>query len=143
MSVSVLESFGELKDQVVKADGEIMAVAEKDEPAIRTKVDDARREADQHAADLKATTQRAGTDPQSHWQEIQADWDRHIERMRGRLDSAKAGYDLSLAETEAESAEADAVNAIAFAASAVVEAEYATLDALRARRRAAAVASSS
>jgi hypothetical protein len=141
--MSVLESFGELKDQVVKADGEIMAVAEKDEPAIQTKVDDARREADQHAADLKATTQRAGTDPQSHWQEIQADWDRHIERMRGRLDSAKAGYDLSLAETEAESAETDALNAIAFAASAVIEAEYATLDALRARRRAAAVASSS
>jgi hypothetical protein len=141
--MSVLESFGELKDQVVKADRDIIAVAEKDEPAIQTKVDDARREADQHAVELKATTQRAGTDPQSHWQEIQADWDRHIERMRGRLDSAKAGYDLSVAETKAESAEADALNAIAFAASAVIEAEYATLDALLARRRAAAVASSS
>src|SRR5215510_7858681 len=99
--MSVLESFEELKDQVVKADGEIMAVAEKDEPAIQTKVDDTRREADQHAAELKATTQRAGTGAEGHWQEIQADWDRHRERMRARLDSAKSGYDLTVAEGEA------------------------------------------
>ena len=139
----MLESFEELKDQVVKADGEIMAVAEKDEPAIQTKVDDARREADEHAAELKATTQRAGTGAHSHWQEIQADWDRHhLQRMRARLDSAKSGYDLSVAEGEAESAEADALDAIAFAASALLEAEYATLDAVLARRRAAAVATS-
>ena len=141
--MSVLESFDELKDQVVKADGEVMAVAEKDEPAIQTKIDDARREADQQAAEVKATTQRAGTGAQSHWHEIQADWDRHIERMRVRLDGAKSGYDLSVAEGEVESAEADALDAIAFAASAVLEAEYATLDAILARRRAAAVATSS
>jgi hypothetical protein len=141
--MSLLESFEELKDQVVKADGEIMAVAEKDEPAIQTKVDDARREADQHAAELEATTKRAGTAARSQWQEIQADWDRHIERMRGRLDNAKSGYELSVSEMEAESAEADALDAIAFATSAVLEAEYATLDAVLARRRVAAVASPS
>jgi hypothetical protein len=141
--MSVLESFEELKDQIVKADGEIMDAAEKDEPAIQTKVDEARRDADEQAADLKATTQRAGTEARSQWQEIQADWDRHVKRMRGRLDSAKSGYDLSVSEMEAESAEADALDAIAFATSAVLEAEYATLDAVLARRRAVAVASSS
>ena len=140
--MSVLESFQELKDQVVKADGEIVAVAEKDEPAIQTKVDDARRDADQKAAEVKATTQRGGSDAQSHWKEIQADWDRHRERMRARLDSAKAGYDLSVSEGEAEAAEAEALDAIAFAASAVLEAESATLDALLARRRAVAAAAS-
>jgi len=138
--MSVLESFGELKDQVVKADDEILSVAEKDEPTIQTKVDDARQEADQHAAELKAATQRSGNGATSQWQQIQADWDRHRERMRERLDSAKSGYDLSVAEGEAESAEADALDAIAFAASAVLEAEYATLDAILARRRAAVMA---
>src|SRR5215472_4025417 len=102
--MSVLESFGELKDQVVKADDEILSVAEKDEPTIQTKVDDARQEADQHAAELKAATQRSGNGATSQWQQIQADWDRHRERMRERLDSAKSGYDLSVAEGEAESA---------------------------------------
>ena len=140
--MSVLESFQELKDQVVKADGEIMAVAEKDEPAIQTKLDDTKREADQQAAELKTTTQRAGNDAQSQWQEIQADWDRHRERTREKLADAKSGYDLTVAEGEAESAEADALDAIAFAASAIVEAEYATLDAILARRRAVAMAAS-
>ena len=140
--MTVLESFEELKDQVVKADSDIMAVAEKDEPAIQTKADDAKREADQHAAELKATTQGSDTGAQSHWQQIQADWDRHRKGMRERLDSAKWGYDLTVTEGEAESVEADAFNAIAFAASAVLEAEYATLDAVLARRRADAMASS-
>jgi hypothetical protein len=141
--MSVLESFGDLKDQVVKADNEIIEVAEKDEPAIQTKVDDARQAADQQATELKAATQRDGTGAQSRWQEIQADWDRHVGRMRASLDSAKSGYDLSVTEGEAEAAEADALDAIAFAASAVLEAEQATLQALLARRRAAAVASAS
>jgi len=139
--MTVLESFEALKDQTVKADAEIMAVAEKDEPEIQSKADDARREADQHAADLKTMTARNGTDEQSQWQEIQADWDRHRQRMRASLDDAKSGYDLTVAETEAESAEADALDAIAFAASAVLEAENATLDAILARRRAVAMAS--
>lgn len=138
--MSVLESFGELKDQVVKADSEIMDVAEKDEPAIQTKVDSARREADQHAAELKEATQRGENGAKSQWQQIQADWDQHRQRMRVRLDNAKSGYDLSVAEGEAESAEADALDAIAFAASAVLEAESAALDALLARRRAVAMA---
>jgi hypothetical protein len=141
--MSVLESFEELKDQVVKADGEIMAVAEKDEPTIQTKVDDTRREADRKAAEFKAATQRTEDDVKSHWQEIQADWDRHRQRMQVRLDNAKAGYDLTVTEMDAESAEADALDAIAFAASAVLDAERATLNAVLARRRAVAVAATS
>jgi hypothetical protein len=140
--MSVLESFDQLKDQVVKADGEIMAVAEKDEPAIQAKVDDARQQADRQAGELKATTS-AGNGAQGHWQEIQTDWQRHRERMRGRLADAKAGYDLGVVEDEAESAETDALDAIAFAASAVLEAQYATLDAVLARRRATAEAAAS
>jgi hypothetical protein len=136
--MSVIDSFEDLKDQVVKAEGEIMAVAQKPEPEIQTKLDDAKREADQKAVEVKAQTQRDGTGAQSHWQEIQADWDRHRARMRTKLDNAKSGYDLSVAEMEAESAEADALDAISFAASAALEAEYATLDALLARRRAEA-----
>jgi hypothetical protein len=136
--MSVLESFGQLKDQAVKADNEIMSVAEKDEPAIEAQADDTRRQADQQAADLGSTTKSSGG--QGNWQEIQADWNRHIARARERLGNAKTGYDMSVTEAEAESAEADALNAIAFAASAILEAEQATLDAVLARRHAAAVA---
>jgi len=138
--MSVLESFEELKDQVVKADGEIMSVAEKDAPAIQTKLDETRHDADQQASKLEAGAKSDGA--QGQWQQIQADWHNHVERMRGRLDDAKTGYDLSVGEAEAESAEADALNAIAFAASAVLEAEQSTLQAVLARRRAEALAAS-
>jgi hypothetical protein len=140
--MSVIESFEELKDQVVKADGELLAVAEKDEPTIETKAADARREADEQADKLKAATQRTADGADSRWQEIQADWDRHRARMKEQLENAKTGYDLSVAEAEAETAEAEALDAIAFAASAVLDAQAATLDALLARRRAVAMVAS-
>jgi ElaB/YqjD/DUF883 family membrane-anchored ribosome-binding protein len=140
--MSVLESFGELRNQVVKADGEIMSVAEKDAPAIQTKLDDTRHEADQQASKLEAVAKSGGDDAQRQWQQIQADWHSHIERMRTQLDNAKTGYDLTVSEAEAESAETDALNAIAFAASAVLEAEQATLQAVLTRRRAEALAAS-
>jgi hypothetical protein len=135
--MSVLEAFQQLKDQAVKADDELMAVAQKDEPTIQSKLDETKHEADQKAADLKASDGSQG-----HWQQIQADWRSHRERARTRLDEAKSGYDLSVSEADAESAEADAMDAIAFAASAILDAEQATLDALLARRQAEALASS-
>ena len=102
-----------------------------------------RRCADECSCGRATATQRTEDDAQSHWQEIQADWDRHRERMQVRLDNAKAGYDLTVTELEVESAEADAFDAIAFAASAVLDAERAMLNAGLARRRAVAVAATS
>jgi hypothetical protein len=138
--MTVLESFEELKNQVVKADSEIMTVAEKDEPTIESKLQDATRESDQQAATVKATLS-ATPGSESPWQQFQADWERHVATMRSRLASAKSGYELTVTEGEAEAAEADALNAIAVASSAVLEAEQAALAAILARRRAIAVVS--
>jgi hypothetical protein len=57
-------------------------------------------------------------------------------------DATKAAIDANDAKDAAEWAEADAEDAINFAASAITEAEYALLDAVRARKRADALAGS-
>ena len=74
---------------------------------------------------------------------MQTDLDRHIEELRQRIDATKATVDAKAADRDADWAEANATDAIAFALNAIDEAEYATLDAVLARKNAAELAASS
>jgi hypothetical protein len=103
-------------------------------------VDEARQKADDRAAQLGAKTTEAADQAQHQWNEVQSDWDKHVKRIRERVDARKAEMDAGLAEDEAQWAEADAYDALTFAESANEEAKYAVLDAVMARRRADAVA---
>jgi hypothetical protein len=133
--MSVTESFEKLKTGVDKANSAIKAAAAETEAELQTKVDEARRDADNRASELPASSGGA-SEAASHWQELQADWDSHIKRMRKNVDAARAVLDADVAEQDAEWAESNALDAIAFAQSAIVEAEYATLDAVLARKKA-------
>ena len=142
--MSVTGNFAKLKEQVEKADRDVKAAAEQNQAEIKVKVDEARRDADERAAELRAKTDKAAREgKESHWREMQADLDLHIERVRQRMDAKKAAVDADVAASDADWAEADAEDAIAFALSAIVEAEYATLDAMLARENAAQLAASS
>jgi len=143
--MSVTGNFAKLKEQVEKADRAVKAAAEQNQAEIKAKVDEARRDADERAAELRAKTDEAARAREggSHWREMQADLDLHIERVRQRMDAKTAAVDADVADSDADWAEADAEDAIAFALSAIVEAEYATLDAMLARENAAQLAASS
>jgi chorismate synthase len=134
--MSVTDSFAKLKTEIDKAESAIKAAAKEDEADIEAKIDDARRQADGHAAELRSKSGGAATDAGSHWQEMRADWDRHIAHARQRMDAAKAAVDRDEAVQDATQAYADAMDAIDFAGSAISEAETATLEALRAEKNA-------
>jgi hypothetical protein len=128
--MSVTESFANLKAQVEEANTKILAAAEQSQAEIQTKADEAREVADNHAAALRAKSSAATSDGESYWEQMQADWNRHRERMRQQVDTAKKALDADAAARDAEDAVADAENAIAFAQSAAAEAERATLAAM-------------
>jgi hypothetical protein len=141
--VTASDSFTKLKQQVEKAERDIIAAASQNEAELQAKLDETRKSADDHAAELRAKTQAATDQAESRWREVQSDWDRHIQRMHERMDAKKAVHDAKVAEEDAEWAEADALDAIDFASSAAQEAEYAVLNAMRARKDADALAASS
>jgi hypothetical protein len=149
--MSMTDNFAKLKEQVEEADRTVKAAAEQNQEEIQSKVDEARRDADERAAELRAKTENADREEEgksdregeSQWREMQADLNRHIERVRERMDAKKAAVDVNVADRDADWAEADAKDAIDFALSAIVEAEYATLDAMLARKNAAQLAASS
>jgi chromosome segregation ATPase len=134
--MSVTESFEQLKAEIDKAESAVKAAAQDDEADIQAKVDDARKQADNRAAELRAKTGDASKEGKSHWQEMQADWDRHIKVVHQRMDATKTAVDRDVAVRHATEAYEDAVDAIEFAQSAIAEAEYATLEALRAEENA-------
>jgi hypothetical protein len=147
--MSVTDNFAKLKEQVEEADRAVKAAAEQNQAEIQSKVDEARRDADQRAAELRTKTENADREGESdregksQWREMQADLNRHIERVRERMDAKEAAVSADVADRDADWAEADAKDAIDFALSAIVEAEYATLDAMLARKNAAQLAASS
>jgi len=141
VSVELRGDFAKLKGEVEEAQRTIIEAAEQDEADIDAKVSEARRNADTRAAGLGDKPQQADR-PDSHWQQVQSDWSRHIQSTRAHIDAKKAAIDASDAEDDAAWTEIDAEDAISFAESAIMEAEYAVLNAVRARKKADALAGS-
>jgi hypothetical protein len=134
------DDFTKLKEQVEEADRSIKAAVTQEDAELKAMVDEARKKADDRAAQLHTKTTEAADQAQHQWNQVQTDWDKHVKRIRARADAKKAEIDAGMAEDDAQWAEADAYDAVTFAESANEEAKYAVLDAVMARRRADAMA---
>ena len=132
--MSASDNFTKLKEKVDSADREIRDAAAQGADELKAMVDEARQKADVRAAALKAKSEEAADDAKHQWNEMQSDWDKHVKRIRERIDAKKAAHDADVAERDAEWAEGDALDAVDFAYAAIEEAEYAVLDAALARK---------
>ena len=141
VELELRSDFAKLKSEIEEAERTIIEAAEQDQAGVDTKIDETRRSADARAAKLRDKPKEADR-PESHWEQVRSDWDKHVQHTREHIDAKKAALDASDAEDAAAWAEVDAEDAISFAASAITEAEYALLDAVRARKRADALAGS-
>lgn len=140
VSVELRGDFAKLKGEVEEAERTIIEAAQ-DQTDIDVKVNEARRSADARAAELRDKPQQADR-PDSHWEQVRSDWNQHIQSTRAHIDAKKAAIDANDAEDDATWTEIDAEDAINFAESAIMEAEYAVLNAVRARKKANALAGS-
>jgi hypothetical protein len=127
-------SFDRLSEKIDKAKSAISVAASQSEAELKASVDEARKDADDRAAELGVQTRAAADKAGTHWDQIQADWEKHRQSVRQRIDEVKAEEDLHDTELRAEWAEADAADAVEFASTAIDEATYAMLDAIKANR---------
>jgi hypothetical protein len=128
------DTFDKLSEKIDEDKRIIRAAASASEAELKVKIDEARKNADDRAAELSTKTHEGADQAEAHWQQIQSDWDQHRQNVRQRIDELKAAQDLESAEDRAESAEGDARDAVDFAANAIDEATYAMLDAIQARK---------
>jgi malate synthase len=134
--MSTANPFTKLKEQVEEADRSVAAAAAQGAEELRSMVEEARKHADERAAQLQAKPDQGSDGAEGHWRQVQSDWDQHIKRLRERIDAKKAAVDADAAESDAEWAEDDALDAVAFASAAIEEARYAVLDAVLTRKNA-------
>ena len=128
--------FTALEEQVEEADRSIKAAVAQNDADLEAMLDDARKKAEDRAAQLSAASTKTPGQTDSQWDKVKSDWDEHIRRVRANVDSKKGAHDADVAESDAEWAESDAVDALSFASSAIDEARYAVLEAVWARRKA-------
>ena len=113
--MSASDRFSEFRQQVEQAESDIKAAASEDSATLNAKADEARKAADDHAAQFAAMAQDTSEQAEAHWNELQGSWDQHVQHIRQRIAEKKAEHDAASAERDAEWAESDAVNAVDFA----------------------------
>jgi hypothetical protein len=133
MSGSV-DSLDKLSEKIDEAKRTIRAAASQSQAELEAKVEEARKKADERAAELGVETQAAADKAEGHWQQIQGDWEQHRQNVRRLIGEAKSQQDLDAASARASWAEADARDAVDFASNAIDEATYAMLDEILASR---------
>src|SRR5262245_40818627 len=120
--MSVSDDFTTLREKVEQADRDIRAAVARDDDELRAAVDELQRRAGQRAAQLRARSSGAADRAEGRWNEVRNDWDRHVRRIRERVQAREAAHDVKVAERNADEAEADALDAVSFAEAAVEEA---------------------
>ena len=117
--MSASDRFTELRQRTEKAESEIKEAASQDRAELSATAEQARKAADDRAAELRAKAQDTSDKAEAHWDEVQSSWDQHVQRIRTRITEKKTELDIDDAKRDAEWAEADALNAIDFADAAV------------------------
>ena len=140
--MAVSDALYELAARASAVERNVRDSQDKARADLEAKVAEARKAAEQHADELRARDAEAYDDAQRSWNDVQQSWKEHVAHARERIADKKAELDVDMAERRAEWAEDDALDAIDFAAAAVDEAEYATLDAVLARKEADELAAS-
>ena len=103
---------------------------------LERRVESARAAAQTQAEKLRQGAEEGKAEVSGWWTDVQKSWNAQVARVRADVDSKKEKRDLHMAQVRADDAEGYASFAIDLAYSAVVEAEYASLDAVLARREA-------
>ena len=138
--MSASEELYKLADQVKRSEQSLDQAKEESQAQLEARVEQARQSSEQATAALKTDAGETRTKASRWWSDVQDDWTKHIDKVRGDIGDGKAQHDAARAEHRALHREDDAEAAVAFAYAAFEEAEYAVYDAILARQEADAVA---
>ena len=121
-------------------EAETRTAAARDEAGadLQREVESARAGAQAQAEKLRQGAEEGKAEVSGWWTDVQKSWNAQAARVRADVESKKEKHDVRMAEVRADDAEGYASFAIDLAYSAVVDAEYASLDAVLARKEAVA-----
>jgi hypothetical protein len=134
--MALSDDLTKLAARTKEAETRAAAAREEARADLEQDVSSARASAEEQAEELRQGVEEGKKGISSFGKDLQRSWNEHVAKIREDMDSKKAEHDVHMAQRRADDAEAYASYSIDFAYSAVVEAEYASLDALLARKEA-------
>jgi hypothetical protein len=139
-----------LSDELTKLaarakEAETRTTAARDEARadLEREVESARAATQAQAEKLRQGAEEGKAKASGWWTDVQKSWNAQVAKVREDVEGKKEKHDVHMAQVRADDADGYASSAIDFAYSAVVEAEYASLDAVLARKEAEQMAAES
>jgi hypothetical protein len=134
--MALADELTKLADRAKEAETRTAAARDEARGQLEQEVAAARTTAEAEAQKMRQAAEEGKEEVSSHRKDLQHSWDAHVAQVRGNVEERKAQHDVHAADRQANMAEDYAKFSIDFAYSAVVEAEYASLDAVLARKEA-------
>jgi hypothetical protein len=134
--MALSEEVTKLAARAKEAETRTAAARDEARADLEREVESARAAAQAQAEKLRQGAEEGKAKVSGWWTDVQKSWNAQVARVREDVESKKEEHDVHMAQVRADDAEGYASFAIDLAYSAVVEAEYASLDAVLARKEA-------
>lgn len=127
------ESLQELADHVAQMEKKVAVAEKQNEANVKTAIDASKADAKVRQAEFKAKVNETKASVASQWEDLQTNYNRQVEQIKGNIEAKKESRELNRALNRADDAENYAAASIAFAIMAIDDSEIATLEAIEAR----------
>jgi hypothetical protein len=134
--MALSDDLTKLAARAKEAETRTAAARDEAQADLEREVASARAAAQEEAGKLRQAAEEGKAEVRGVWTDLQQSWNAHIAKVREDVEGKKEKHDVHMAKVRADDAEGYASFAIDMAYSAVVEAEYASLDAVLARKEA-------
>ena len=134
--MALSDELTKLATRAKEAETRTVAARDKAQADLEREVESARTAAQAQAEKLRQGAESGKAEVSGWWTDVQKSWNAQAARVREDVEGKKEKHDVHMADVRADDAEGYASFAIDLAYSAVVEADYASLDALLARKEA-------
>lgn len=134
--MALSDELTKLAERAKEAETRTAAARDEAREDLEREVESARAAAQTQAEKLRQGAESGKAGVSGWWTDVQKSWNAQVASVRADVEGKKEKHDVHMAQVRADDTEGYASFAIDLAYSAVVEAEYASLDALLARKEA-------
>ena len=134
------DNIRELADRVANTEHKVAAAEQESKEKVQAAIEKSKADAKARQDAFKAKVQAKQAESAEQWEDLQADYNQKVLKIKGKIDSEKDAHEAKKARRRADHLASYAEDAISFAILAIDDAEVAVLEAIDAEVYAASLA---
>lgn len=134
------DNLRELADRVANAENKVIAAEQESKEKVQASILKSKADAKARQDAFKAQVKAKQADSAAQWEDLQADYNQKVLKIKGKIDTEKEAHEAKKARRRADHSASYAEDAIWFAILAIDDAEVAVLEAIDAEAYAESLA---